>query len=285
MEGAARWQAVLQPLGSVCRGRAPPAGGDTGLAATMAPACQQSCLPWTRDAHGRVPVPRADSFRSKASSVSEVQRGVVFHCIEGETEAQSGEGACLKSAAMVGGEHATAAVPAGGWVLSHTGGSWHMGYWPWPLAPWCQKTTATRGRWSWVLVAQIPVAGSTAESWEGKAELPLTPVPAGPRWQQGSAVPKPGLTASQLPALPPAYSTQQLYSKAKRGVTALQRGRKTKTNRSMFFFALPAQLPAPPLSSPLECAFEFLAGLLRAAAGFASDCLQRLRFSHTPDHG
>lgn len=24
---------------------------------------------------------------------------------------------------------------------------------------------------------------------------------------------------------------------------------------------------------------------LRAAAGFASDCLQRLRFSHTPDHG
>lgn len=58
-----------------------------------------------------------------------------FHCTEGETEAQSREAPCPKSAVLVGGEHASAAIPAGGWVLSHVGGFWHMGYWPWPLAP------------------------------------------------------------------------------------------------------------------------------------------------------
>ena len=62
-------------------------------------------------------------------------RDVVFHCTEGGIEAQSGEAACPKPAAMVGGERADAAVPAGGWSLSHMGGSWHTGRWPWPLAP------------------------------------------------------------------------------------------------------------------------------------------------------
>lgn len=80
---------------------------------------------------------------------------------------------------------------------------------------------------------------------EGRAALDpsagRSPPAAGQRCAQ------PGLAVSQLPAVPPACSTQQLYSKAKQGVTALQRGRKTKTNRSMFF------LHSRPSSRPLLC--------------------------------
>lgn len=61
----------------------------------------------------------------------------------------------------------------------------------------------------------------------------------------------------------------------------VERGEKKNSECFFIFFSL----PAPPLSSPLECASKFLAASLRAAAGFASDCLQRLHFSHTPAHG
>lgn len=45
-----------------CWGCAPPAGGDTRLVATVAPACQHCCLQWTQDAHRHIPVPGADSL-------------------------------------------------------------------------------------------------------------------------------------------------------------------------------------------------------------------------------
>lgn len=59
------------------------------------------------------------------------------------------------------------------------------------------------GWWSWVPMAQILVMGSMAEVWDGKAELAVTLVPAGPCWQQGSAVPSQGsLRRSSLPCHP-----------------------------------------------------------------------------------
>lgn len=84
---------MLQPLGSVCRGRAPPASGDAGLVVTTGPACQHSCLyclQWTWDAHRHVPVPKADPFQGTLS-VSEVQRCVFFIALKEKLRHRAGK--------------------------------------------------------------------------------------------------------------------------------------------------------------------------------------------------
>lgn len=124
-------------------------------------------------------------------------------------------------------------------------------------------------------MSQIPVTGARLRCEGGT----LSPVPAGQRCpRRARRVP--------APSVPPSCSTQGFTRKPSGAGQLCREGEKPKQiGACFFFFALPAQLPAAPLSSPLECVSKFLAASLRAAAGFASDCLQRLRFSHTPDHG
>lgn len=150
-------------------------------------------------------------------------------------------------------------------------------YCPWPsVLSRRQKGLATLGR---VPVSQMP-QGAWLRCERGQQSCPC------PRCQQDSA-------AIPAPPVPPSCSTQGFTRKPGRARQLCREGQKPKQIGAWgcwvfflsFFFALPAQLPAPPLSSPLECISKFLAGSLHAAAGFASDCLQRLRFSHTRDHG
>lgn len=106
---------------------------------------------------------------------------------------------------------------------------------------------------------------------------------------QGAELPIQGSSRAPLPQHP------GLYSKARQGGTALQRRTKTKTNRSMLFFFFLSSFffffHSRPSSQPLLCHPRWNvspnSSLARCVLlpAFASDCLQRLRFSHTPDHG
>lgn len=113
-------------------------------------------------------------------------------------------------------------------------------YCPWPsVLSRRQKGLATLGR---VPVSQMP-QGAWLRCERGQQSCPC------PRCQQDSAA---------IPAPPRATLLQHpgLYSKARQGETALQRGTKTKTNRSMgllgFFFFL-FSLHSRPSSQPLPC--------------------------------
>lgn len=97
-------------------------------------------------------------------------------------------------------------------------------------------------------MAQIPVTGSASEVWEGKAELPSTPVPAGPRWQQGSAVPI-GAHHDPAPCRATGFQHPMALLESQAGCDSSAKREKNQNKSEHVFFALPAQLPAPSSSS------------------------------------